>query len=121
MNNFLTGATGFLGGCLAKKLIERGHEVNALVRNPDKAGLLKESGIKIFPGDITDKESMRSAMKGCDGLFHIACPIKIDLIFLRDRGKGRFTAGNVFIRSNAGAGRCYLFRRQHQSKTGTGI
>lgn len=86
MKYFLTGATGFLGGRLVKKLIERGHEVNALVRNPDKAGDLIAAGVKIFTGDITDKESMRRAMQGCDGLFHAAAWYKVGI---RDKKPGR--------------------------------
>jgi nucleoside-diphosphate-sugar epimerase len=72
MKYFLTGATGFVGGSLAKKLIIAGHEVIAVVRNPDKAGDLKAIGVTVVKGDVTDKESMREAMKGCDGVYHVA-------------------------------------------------
>ena len=37
MKYFVTGATGFVGGVLAKKLREQNHEVHASVRNPEKA------------------------------------------------------------------------------------
>ncbi len=37
MKYFVTGATGFVGGVLVKKLREVGHEVNASVRSPEKA------------------------------------------------------------------------------------
>jgi len=48
----ITGATGFLGSRIAEMLVEKNHEVIALVRNPDKAAKLKKSGITIAIGDI---------------------------------------------------------------------
>jgi len=77
MKYFVTGATGFLGGVLARKLQEAGHEVHASVRNPEKAKELQDIGVKLFKGDITDKESMREAMTGVDGVFHVAGWYKI--------------------------------------------
>jgi nucleoside-diphosphate-sugar epimerase len=72
MKYFLTGATGFVGGSLAKQLRKAGHEVIAIVRNPDKATDLKAMGVTVVKGDVTEKESMREAMKGCDGVYHVA-------------------------------------------------
>jgi nucleoside-diphosphate-sugar epimerase len=72
MKYFITGATGFLGNALAKQLRAAGHDVNASVRSPEKAGDLQGLGVKLFPGDVTHKESMREAMKGADGVFHVA-------------------------------------------------
>jgi nucleoside-diphosphate-sugar epimerase len=72
MKYFLTGATGFVGGSLAKQLRNAGHEIIAIVRNPDKAGSLKAMGVAVVKGDVTEKESMRQAMKGCDGVYHVA-------------------------------------------------
>jgi nucleoside-diphosphate-sugar epimerase len=77
MKYFVTGATGFVGGVLAKQLREAGHEVNASVRDIEKAGELKSLGVKLFKGDVTDKESMREAMTGVDGVFHVAGWYKI--------------------------------------------
>lgn len=77
MKYFITGATGFIGGRLARLLIERGHEVVALVRNPDKANDLSAAGVTLAKGDITDKASMRDSMTGVDGLFHVAAWYKV--------------------------------------------
>ncbi len=72
MKYFVTGATGFVGSALVKKLREAGHEVNASVRSPEKAKDLQTLGVKLFKGDVTDKESMREAMTGVDGVYHVA-------------------------------------------------
>lgn len=72
MKYFVTGATGFVGGVLAKKLREARHEVHASVRDVNKAEDLKGLGVKLFKGDVTDKESMREAMTGVDGVYHVA-------------------------------------------------
>jgi nucleoside-diphosphate-sugar epimerase len=72
MKYFVTGATGFVGGVLVKQLRAQGHEVNASVRSPEKAKDLQALGVKLFKGDVTDKESMREAMSGVDGVYHVA-------------------------------------------------
>lgn len=72
MKYFITGATGFIGGRVARQLREAGHEVVAVVRNPAKAKDLTDSGVMVHQGDVTDKESMRAPMTGVDGVFHIA-------------------------------------------------
>jgi nucleoside-diphosphate-sugar epimerase len=72
MKYFITGATGFIGSALARQLGRAGHEIHAIVRRPDGASQLKEIGAQLFAGDVTDKDSMRPAMQGVDGLFHVA-------------------------------------------------
>jgi nucleoside-diphosphate-sugar epimerase len=85
MKYFLTGATGFIGGALARQLRDAGHKVHAVVRQPGKAADLNKIGVQLFPGDITDKESMRPAMQGTDGVFHVAGWYKIGT---RDKSDG---------------------------------
>lgn len=77
MRYFVTGATGFIGGKLARRLRERGDQVVAIVRRPADAGDLAALGIEIHQGDITDKESMRGPMTGVDGVFHVAAWYKV--------------------------------------------
>ena len=85
MQYFLTGATGFIGGRLARQLIEAGHQVKAMVRDPARAGALAELGAQLYQGDVTEKDSMRTAMAGCDGVFHVAGWYKIGT---RDKANG---------------------------------
>ena len=86
MRYFVTGATGFVGGNLAKKLREQGHVVHASVRSPDKAKDLQTLGVQVFKGDVTEKESMREAMQGVDGVYHVAGWYKIGV---KDKSDGQ--------------------------------
>jgi nucleoside-diphosphate-sugar epimerase len=86
MRYFVTGATGFVGGRVARQLVDAGHQVVAVVRNPSKAGDLARLGISLQQGDVTDKASMAGAMAGVDGVFHIAGWYKIGV---RDKSEGQ--------------------------------
>ncbi len=50
MKVFLTGATGFVGRNMLKRLLAEGHGVRALVREPEKASDLKEAGVELAAG-----------------------------------------------------------------------
>lgn len=71
MQYFLTGGTGFIGSHVVHQLVDLGHDVVALVRTPSKATLLPDD-VEIVEGDVTEKASMRDAMAGTDGVFHLA-------------------------------------------------
>ena len=86
MNYFITGATGFVGGRVARKLREQGHGVVALVRNLAKAKELADIGVTLHQGDITDKATLRAPMTGVDGVFHIAGWYKVGT---RDKAEGQ--------------------------------
>ena len=85
MKYFVTGATGFVGGHVVHQLIDTGHQVVVVVRNPAKAADLVSLGIEIHKGDVTDKESMRAPMQGAEGVFHIAGWYKIGV---KDKSEG---------------------------------
>lgn len=71
----MTGATGFVGGALTRQLRADGHDVVALVRRPTPQ--LAALGVDQRPGDIADRESVRAAMGGVDGVFHVAAWYKV--------------------------------------------
>jgi nucleoside-diphosphate-sugar epimerase len=77
MNSFVTGASGYLGQRLAMKLAENGEKVHALIRNPDAEKFLTHPNIKIFYGDILDRDSLRKGMRGCETVFHVAALARI--------------------------------------------
>ena len=83
----LTGATGYLGGHIAKNLLENGHTVHAPIRNPenkDKTKSLDEVAnnskgeIKYFKADLLQEGSYVEAMKGCELVIHSASPFIIN-------------------------------------------
>lgn len=72
MHYFVTGATGFVGGYVTSQLLAAGHDVTALVRTRDDARDIAAYGVRPHIGSVTDKEGMRSGVRGVDGVFHSA-------------------------------------------------
>jgi nucleoside-diphosphate-sugar epimerase len=68
---FITGATGFIGSHLCRRLLERGDEVVALVRNPDKLKRLPEN-VRVFRGDLGSFADERTELPQCDVFIHLA-------------------------------------------------
>ena len=66
MRALVTGATGFIGGRLARGLIAHGAEVRCLVRDRSRATSLKEIGCEVNEGDALDLESLRGIGAGVD-------------------------------------------------------
>jgi nucleoside-diphosphate-sugar epimerase len=72
MKAFVTGATGFIGSRVTRKLLERGYDVTALCRSRSGATALADAGAHPVPGDLADTEALRLAMRGCDVVYHVA-------------------------------------------------
>ncbi len=68
----VTGATGFTGGHLARTLLQRGCAVRALVRSASAAAKLRLAGMDVVEGDLTDRDAVRAAVRGCSHVYHIA-------------------------------------------------
>lgn len=83
MKIFITGATGFIGGEIVLGLLERGYQIRALTRNPDRARALLPSGVERVKGDITRPEGLYDAVSGCDAIIHL-----VGIIF--EKGKNMF-------------------------------
>ena len=76
---FVTGGTGFIGGRLVRRLRDRGDDVVALVRSPDKALELEKIGVELVQGDLTDTEAIRRGVEGADGAFHGSAIYKVGI------------------------------------------
>ena len=72
MKVLVTGATGFIGGNLARELWRRGEDVRALVRPGSNRLTIEDTGIIPVEGDILDRESVDRAVQGCEAVFHVA-------------------------------------------------
>ncbi len=72
MNVLVTGGAGFIGGSVVRKLIARGDRVVAIVRDPDRTPELHALGVEVRRGDLTRIPAIVDAMRGCDGVIHLA-------------------------------------------------
>ncbi|MCH7863860.1 MAG: NAD-dependent epimerase/dehydratase family protein [Proteobacteria bacterium] len=73
----ITGASGFVGSAVLRKLIERGHEVRALVRPSSERRNLEGLPVHIVEGDLMAPETLKPAVEGCRGVFHVAADYRL--------------------------------------------
>jgi dihydroflavonol-4-reductase len=72
MKTLVTGSTGFLGSSVLRELINDGRQVKALIRKGTSKKNIAGLDVEISYGDLRDIESIRSALNGCDILYHVA-------------------------------------------------
>lgn len=90
MKNFVTGATGFVGSALVRRLIARGEEVVTLCREGSDCRNLDGLHVQTIYGDLLDKESLVQGMRGCARVYHAAAEYT-----LWTKDKARLYAVNV--------------------------
>lgn len=72
VRHLITGANGFLGSWLARRLVERGDQVRCLVREHSDVSALEGLELERATGDVTEPASLGPALKGVDVVFHLA-------------------------------------------------
>lgn len=77
----VTGATGRQGRSVIDELLNRGYRIRALVRDPAKAGRLKQENIEFYQGDLRDPLSLQYLLRDADGIF-FALPLTRDALDL---------------------------------------
>ncbi len=108
MNIFLTGATGYIGGTVAAKLIAAGHQVSGLARDEGRAAQLRERGIAPVDGTLDDLDVLDGAARAADAVVNAANadnPFAARVLVDALRGSGkRFvqTSGTSIVSDNAG-------------------
>src|SRR3954468_11045852 len=86
----VTGAGGFIGSHLVERLVREGARVRAMVHynargswgNLDFLGKEIRKEMEVYAGDVTDSLSVRTAVEGCDVVFHLAALIGIPYSYL---------------------------------------
>lgn len=109
----LTGASGHVGGALARTLLERGHQVRAIVRGDTRS--LEGLDLERVPGDVRDPASLVGAFRGSDVVVHAAAHISLlrtDLALLHEVNVAGTAAVLAACRS-AGVGRLVHFSSIH--------
>ena len=68
---FVTGGTGFVGPKVVRALRDEERPVRVLARLPEKHESLRNAGCEVVAGDVTDPESLRRAVDGCEAVVHL--------------------------------------------------
>jgi dihydroflavonol-4-reductase len=72
MKTLVLGATGFIGGQIAKAALSAGWPVRGLRRNPESRGIFRESTVEWVTGNLADPASLETAMQDIEIVFHAA-------------------------------------------------
>ena len=71
MQVFVTGSTGFVGNHVLNELVEKGHQVRALVRPGSEHKLKRPDDVEIIPGTVEEVADLLQGMQGCDAAIHL--------------------------------------------------
>lgn len=77
MKALVTGATGFVGSAVARRLLAAGHDVRVLARPGSDRSNLTGLDLEVAEGDLNDAGSLNQACRGCDTLFHVAADYRL--------------------------------------------
>jgi dihydroflavonol-4-reductase len=77
MKAFVTGATGFVGSHVARLLAAQGAELRLLIRSFSRTENIEALKAERVVGDLTDAESLKKGMQGCEWAFHVAADYRL--------------------------------------------
>jgi dihydroflavonol-4-reductase len=77
MTALVTGATGFVGSAVARKLLEAGETVRVLARPGSDRRNIVDLKVEVIEGDLRDRASLERALRGCSALFHVAADYRL--------------------------------------------
>ena len=77
MTTLITGATGFVGLHLTRLLVEKRQNIRALVRPSSQRRFIQDLPVELVNGDLRDRSSLDSALKGVTRVFHVAADYRL--------------------------------------------
>ena len=77
MKVFLTGSTGFVGSHVARAYVTEGAELRLLTRATSKLAAIEGLAAEVVVGDLRQAELLRTAIRGCDALVHVAADYRL--------------------------------------------
>ena len=77
MKVFLTGSTGFVGSHVAREYVAAGAELRLLTRATSKLAAIEGLAAEVVVGDLRQPEGLRTAIRGCDALVHVAADYRL--------------------------------------------
>lgn len=112
----VTGATGYIGGRLVPRLLDEGHRVRALARNPDKLAQVPwRQQAEVARGDLADVDSLTAAFDGIDVVYYLVHSMGSSKDFAAEETRA---AGNVVTAARrAGVRRVVYLSGLHPEKS----
>lgn len=104
MTTLVTGATGFVGSAVARQLLRSGHHVRVLIRPNSDRRNLEGLAVEIVCGDLSDRESLDRALRGCKVLFHVAADYRLWVRNPQDIYQNNVTGTRNIMLASAHAG-----------------
>jgi len=83
MTTLVTGATGFVGSAVVRCLLSAGHHVRVTTRTQSTLANIQDLDVEVVKGDLTQPDTLKNIVKGCDTLFHVAADYRL---WARDSG-----------------------------------
>lgn len=104
MRVLVTGATGFVGGAVARELIQSGHEVRLLVRPTANHRFVQNLPVELCYGDIRELDSLYQATAGCQQVYHAAALYKLWVRHRRDIYESNVTGTENVLKAARNSG-----------------
>jgi dihydroflavonol-4-reductase len=105
MRALVTGTSGFVGSAVARRLAADGHDIRVLVRPTSDRRNLEGLAVEIVEGDLSQPETLKPAVAGCDSVFHVAADYRI---WVPDGGASMYRANvdgtRALVRAASDAG-----------------
>lgn len=117
----VTGGTGFVGSHVVRALRAEERPVRVLARRPEKHGRVRDWGCELVQGDVTDAESLRRAVAGCEAVIHLVALPPFSSPKAIERTMTHGTRDLVAAAQDAGVTRFVLMSALGASKETVGV